>query len=104
MIDYSELEKRFKKFRKKLIVYRGIWKKVRIGIGGKELREKEENLCSELTQTYGELAGYIHGMAGYVKKIYAGVQTDIFILALNPNIHILEKDWGIISSIQCLDK
>lgn len=104
MIDYSELEKKLKNFRKNLISYKKIWSDLLTDLNRKELKEKEEKLHSKLTQTYGALAGYIHGMAGYVKKIYAGIQVDIFMTALLPYQYVEEKQWAIEASIQCLDK
>ena len=105
MGNYLELEQKFLKFRRGLVKYKQIYEPVLSGIADAEFIKEEEKLRSLLTQTYGELAGHIHGMAGYVEKIYAGVRTDIFMLALNPNIYYVdEKSWGIDSSIQCLDK
>lgn len=105
MGNYSDLEQRFLKFRRGLVKYKQIYEPVRAGIADAEFIKEEEKLRSLLTQTYGELAGHIHGMAGYVEKIYLGVRADIFMLALTPNIYnVAEKSWGIDSSIQCLDK
>ncbi|NIM91369.1 MAG: hypothetical protein GTO17_10535 [Candidatus Aminicenantes bacterium] len=105
MIDYSEIEKKFKQFRRQLLEYRDLCECLNNNQFNKEIIEKEEKMRSKLTQTYGALAGFIHGMAGYVEKVYAGVQTDIFMLALYP-IKVLTSDkrWGIEASLQCLDK